>query len=39
VEAPILTYPDPTKQYILDTDASDHRMGGPYCPRYKEALR
>jgi len=27
VEAPILAYPDPTKQYILDTDASDHSMG------------
>jgi len=23
VEAPILAYPDPTKQYILDTDASN----------------
>jgi len=27
VEAPILAYPNPTKQYILDTDASDHSMG------------
>jgi len=27
VKAPILAYPDPTKQYILDRDASDHSMG------------
>jgi len=27
VEAPILAYPDSTKQYILDTDASDYSMG------------
>jgi len=24
MEAPILAYPDPAKEYILDTDASDH---------------
>jgi len=27
MEAPILTYPDPAKEYILDTDASDHSVG------------
>jgi len=27
VEAPILAYPDPAKEYILDTDASNHNMG------------
>jgi len=27
MEAPILAYPDPTKEYILDTDASDHSVG------------
>jgi len=27
VEAPILVYPDPAKEYILDTDASDHNVG------------
>jgi len=25
--APILTYPDPAKEYILNTDASDHSVG------------
>jgi len=27
VEAPILAYPDPAKEYILDTDASNHNVG------------
>jgi len=27
VEAPILAYPDPAKEYILDTDASNHTVG------------
>jgi len=27
MEAPILAYPDPAKEYILDTDASDHSVG------------
>jgi len=27
IEAPILAYPDPAKEYILDTDASDHNVG------------
>jgi len=27
MEAPILTCPDPAKEYILDTDASDHSVG------------
>jgi len=27
MEAPILAYPDPAKEYILDTDASDHNVG------------
>jgi len=27
VKAPILVYPDPAKEYILDTDASNHNMG------------
>jgi len=27
VEAPILAYPDPAKDYILDTDASNHNVG------------
>jgi len=27
LEAPILTYPDPTLEYILDTDASDQNVG------------
>jgi len=26
MEAPILAYPDPAKEYILDTDASDHSV-------------
>jgi len=26
-EAPILAYPDPAKEYIFDTDASDHSVG------------
>ena len=28
VEAPILTYPDPSRPYILDTDASNEAAGG-----------
>jgi len=31
VEAPILAYPDPAKEYILDTDASNHN--GRLCYR------
>jgi len=27
VEAPILAYPDPAKEYIPDTDASDRNVG------------
>jgi len=27
MEAPILAYPDPTREYILDTDASNHSVG------------
>jgi len=27
VEAPILAYPDPAKEYIFDTDASNHNVG------------
>jgi len=27
MEAPILAYPYPTKEYIMDTDASDHSVG------------
>jgi len=27
MEAPILAYPDPAKEYILDTDASDYNVG------------
>jgi len=27
VDAPILAYPDPAKEYILDTDASNHNVG------------
>jgi len=27
MEAPILAYPDPAKEYILDIDASDHSVG------------
>jgi len=27
VEAPILAYPHPAKEYILDTDASNHNVG------------
>jgi len=27
MEAPILVYPDPAKEYILDIDASDHSVG------------
>jgi len=27
VEAPILAYPDPAQEYILDTDASNHNVG------------
>jgi len=27
VEAPILAYPDPAKEYILDADASNHNVG------------
>jgi len=27
IEAPILAYPDPAKEYMLDTDASDHSAG------------
>jgi len=27
VEAPILAYPDPAKEYILDTDACNHNVG------------
>jgi len=27
MEAPILAYPDPAKEYILDTDASNHSVG------------
>jgi len=27
MEGPILAYPDPAKEYILDTDASDHSVG------------
>jgi len=27
VEAPILAYPDPAKEYILDTDASNYNVG------------
>jgi len=27
VEAPILAHPDPAKEYILDTDASNHNVG------------
>ena len=27
VEAPVLTYPDPSRQYILDTDASNEAAG------------
>jgi len=27
VEAPILAYPDPVREYILDTDASNHNVG------------
>jgi len=26
VEAPILAYPDPAREYILDTDASNHNV-------------
>jgi len=38
VEAPILAYPDRVKEYILDTDASNHNVGavllsGPKWPR------
>ena len=27
IEAPVLTYPDPSRQYILDTDASNEAAG------------
>jgi len=27
LEAPILAYPDPNLEYILDTDASDQNVG------------
>ena len=27
MRAPVLTYPDPAKQYILDTDASNEAAG------------
>jgi len=27
VEAPILAYPDPAKEYILDNDVSNHNVG------------
>ena len=27
IEAPVLTYPDPSRQYILDTDASNKTAG------------
>ena len=27
IEAPMLTYPDPSRQYILDTDASNEAAG------------
>jgi len=38
VEAPILAYLDPAKEYILDTDASDHNVG-LCCLRFKTAVR
>ena len=28
MEEPLMAYPDPTKEYILDTDASGHGIGG-----------
>ena len=37
IQAPILCYPDPTRRYIVYTDASDDVCGAQLSQEYDEA--